>query len=291
MATIQVRRFSSAQQLLEECREWLLQEEVANSLILSVAQRFADQGAAAQTSLFAAEVKLGVTRLALGFQAPGRPLMLASPALPEALDPLAEEWARSLAGTSTVASHRIVGEPALARVVAESAARILPGGGSVQSAHEMQILRIQSAPALKAPVGGTSRLATEDEIPQIIRWGVGFARDAGLSNTQEQVAATFTLAVQRGEIFVWEDIGELRSMCRLSQTGTGSARISAVYTPPAERGQGYGSAIVAGVTEMALSKGSHAVTLYVEKPEVRRLYERIGFTLACEATEYQIIPS
>jgi predicted GNAT family acetyltransferase len=97
------------------------------------------------------------------------------------------------------------------------------------------------------------------------------------------------LAVQRGELFVWEDIGELRSMCVLSQTGTGLARISSVYTPPAERGQGYGSAIVSETAQKALSSGSQAVTLYVEKPEVRRLYERIGFTLAGEATEYEIV--
>lgn len=289
MAEVQVRRFSLAQQLLEECREWLLQEEVANSLLLAVAQRYADQGASVQTGCFAAEVKLGVTRLALGFQAPGRPLFLASPALPEALGPLAEEWARSLTDTSTAASRRIVGEPSSARAFAEKAAEFLPGGHSIHSAHEMQILQILSSPVLKNPVGGTSRLANDDELPLLSRWGVGFARDAGFPDTQEQVAARFSLAVQLGELFVWEDVGEIRSMCLVSQTGAGSSRISAVYTPPAERGQGYGSAIVAEVARKAFAEGAKQVSLYVEKPEVRRLYERIGFSLVGETTEYEIV--
>ncbi len=289
MAEVQVRRFSSAEEVLKECRDWLLQEEVANALVFGVMKRLADLGSDRSAARFCAEVKLGVARLALAFQAPGKPLMLASPALPEALAPLAKEWVSALGLNPALSDLRVVGEPASARAFAENALALLPSGFSVKSSHEMQILRILQAPALKAPVGGTSRLATEDELLQLIRWGLGFAKDAGLSDTPEQVSARLTLALQRGELFVWEDIGELRSMCVLSQTGTGSARISSVYTPPAERGQGYGSAVVSEVTQKALTSGSQAVTLYVEKPEVRRLYERIGFAFACEATEYEIV--
>jgi GNAT superfamily N-acetyltransferase len=289
MAEVQVRRFSSAEEVLKECREWLRQDEVSNALVLAVMQRLADLGSGGYAGCFFAEAKLGVVRLALACQAPGKPLMLASPALPEALGPLAKEWVSTLGQNPALAALRVVGEPINARAFAEKALSFLPNVHSIQSIHEMQILQILQAPALKAPVGGTSRLANDDELPLLSRWGMGFAKDAGLTDTQEQVSTRFSLALQRGELFVWEDIGELRSMCVLSQTGTGSARISAVYTPPAERGQGYGSAIVAEAARKAFAEGAKQVSLYVEKPEVRRLYERTGFTLVGEATEFQIV--
>ena len=63
-----------------------------------------------------------------------------------------------------------------------------------------------------------------------------------------------------------------------------SARIAPVYTPPAQRGRGYGSALVAALSRHLLAQGRSPVYLFADmaNPTANGVYLRVGFRPAGE---------
>lgn len=70
-------------------------------------------------------------------------------------------------------------------------------------------------------------------------------------------------------------------------TGTG-IRIGPVYTPPADRGRGYASALVAAQSEWLLQHGYQQCFLYTDlaNQTSNDLYIRIGYEQIAESAEY-----
>ena len=59
----------------------------------------------------------------------------------------------------------------------------------------------------------------------------------------------------------------------------GQARIGPVYTPPERRGQGFGGAVTAAVSQAARDAGVAEVLLYTDlaNPTSNALYQRLGY--------------
>jgi predicted GNAT family acetyltransferase len=59
----------------------------------------------------------------------------------------------------------------------------------------------------------------------------------------------------------------------------GTARIGPVYTPPPSRGRGYGSAVTAAITELAVRLGAESVVLFTDlaNPTSNSIYSRLGY--------------
>ena len=66
------------------------------------------------------------------------------------------------------------------------------------------------------------------------------------------------------------------------------AAISAVYTPPAQRGRGYAGSVTAAVAERIFAEGKAAACLYTDlrNPASNRCYAKIGFKPVCDAWHY-----
>ena len=65
-----------------------------------------------------------------------------------------------------------------------------------------------------------------------------------------------------------------------SSRGTpNGATISAVYTPPEHRGNGYASACVAALSQWLLDDGKHFCTLYTDlsNPTSNKIYQNVGY--------------
>jgi predicted GNAT family acetyltransferase len=69
------------------------------------------------------------------------------------------------------------------------------------------------------------------------------------------------------------------SMAMVRPTVAGVARIGPVYTPDADRGHGYGSAVTAAAARTALATGARDVVLFTDlaNPVSNSIYRRIGF--------------
>jgi predicted GNAT family acetyltransferase len=139
-------------------------------------------------------------------------------------------------------------------------------------------------PPANPPPGG-ARLATAAERDLLVEWTVEFAREAGTHG--DDAAATVDRGLAQDHLWVWEDDGPM------AMTGTfvpvdGVVRISQVYTPPASRRRGLGSALVAEVSERLLAAGARRCMLYAdrENASTNAIYQSIGYRRVGEAQEY-----
>jgi predicted GNAT family acetyltransferase len=57
------------------------------------------------------------------------------------------------------------------------------------------------------------------------------------------------------------------------------ARDGPVYTPPDQRGRGFGAAVTAAVSQGALEAGAEEVLLFTDlaNPTSNRIYQRLGY--------------
>ncbi len=72
----------------------------------------------------------------------------------------------------------------------------------------------------------------------------------------------------------------------------GAVRIGPVYTPPAERGHHYGSAVTAAAVESALRRGASVVELFTDAdyPTSNNIYRRLGFEQVDVFEEVDVTP-
>jgi len=64
-------------------------------------------------------------------------------------------------------------------------------------------------------------------------------------------------------------------------------RIGPVYTPPEHRGHGFGSAVTAAASQVALDHGKRFCFLYTDlaNPTSNAIYMRLGYRPVCDSRE------
>jgi hypothetical protein len=85
--------------------------------------------------------------------------------------------------------------------------------------------------------------------------------------------------VAREEIWLWEDAeGEVVHLTAHNPPSFGVARIGPVFTPKEQRGRGYASAGVAGVSRMLRERGAE-VCLFTDQanPTSNKIYAALGY--------------
>jgi predicted GNAT family acetyltransferase len=165
---------------------------------------------------------------------------------------------------------------------------IAPAPGRLPRTDMVDVLRVLTGLQPPADVPGALRAARSDDMARILEWNRRFADDAGLPahSLEESIAEQVSV----GALWIWEDAGSPVSMAGhapLVTTPAGTvARIGPVYTPTALRGHGFGSAVTAAVAATLLPRCS-TVMLFADagKPDVNRLYERLGFAEAARIVE------
>ncbi len=88
-----------------------------------------------------------------------------------------------------------------------------------------------------------------------------------------------TLRIEQGRVHLWEDAdGQVVHLTAANAPAHGVARVGPVYTPPEQRGRGYASAAVAGVSQALLDQDAR-VCLFTDlaNPTSNRIYAALGF--------------
>lgn len=216
------------------------------------------------------------------FQSPDDFPVISSVLDPRVVEPLAEEVAAAggkpiedVDGTADSAS-RFAGAFA---TVTKRPARPVEG----QRIYEIRDLR---SPASSAP--GAPRLATRSDRDVIAEWLAGFARDTGTGRstaTEDAVAAE--LYVDTHRLHLWES-GVPRASTYEQAPAENVVRVGFVYTPPADRGRGYASALVAHVSGAVLAAGRRCI-LYTQlaNPTSNGIYQAIGYRPVAEIVRYR----
>ena len=143
-------------------------------------------------------------------------------------------------------------------------------------------------------VPGHLRRAEAKDRDLLVEWEYAFMREAFPNDRHDIAEAAQGIddflaaeAAVRG-IYVWDDNGAVSYAAYKGPTPHG-IRIGPVYTPPDQRGHGYASACVAGMSQVLLDSGYQFCFLFTDlrNPTSNHIYQVIGYEAVGDFTEYR----
>jgi uncharacterized protein len=143
---------------------------------------------------------------------------------------------------------------------------------------------------------GAARPATAADSPLLLRWLADFTRKAlhGDQPDEERLAqiVQHRLEADDAGFVLWETDGASVSFAGYGGETPSGVRIGPVYTPPEQRGRGYGTAVTAAVSADRLAAGRRFCFLYTDlsNPTSNSIYTKIGYRLVCESLEVDFAP-
>ncbi len=229
-----------------------------------------------------AEARIGGARLGSLCHEAGKRAVLSVPCLPEAASALA--LALGAEGPSRQVTG-VLGEAPAVSAFVEKWKTLRPTVS--QSAKKLVIYGLSEVLPPGRPALGGMRLGSGSELSQLVRWSQSFSREARVQAPPVGHEAYVQGLIAEHRLFVWEDVGELKAMAALTGQTPRGVRVSLVFTPASERGQGYASALVAGLCQKELDQGRKVVSLFadLENPTSNSIYRKIGFKKEAEVEE------
>jgi len=273
--------YPTAAEFLAAAEPTLLLDEAKNNLILGIAgrvrggRRYGDDPPVFVTVQARGEV------LAAAIRTPPFPLILHCET--ECTDAIA-----------VLVDHLVEADPKLPGVNGEASASEAFArrwtertGGAAEVLREMRIYVLREA-VPPTGVEGRLRPATAKDSSLLAGWMRSFQEEAipdDPPSNPEEIVRRF---LDAGTLLLWEDDGPV-SMAGSSRGTANSSTVSAVYTPPEKRGNGYASACVAGLSQQILDRGAAFCTLYADlaNPISNKIYQRIGYRPVVDAVQYR----
>jgi predicted GNAT family acetyltransferase len=193
-----------------------------------------------------------------------------------------------VADAADVYSHMpgVIGPPATAHAVAQAWAATQ--GGTPRLAMSQGIYEIEQVTFPTTMPAGGHRLASRHDGDLLRTWGTAFVADTGIP--AHDVHGLADRLVAAGEMHLWEDDGVPCCMAATTGATPNGIRVGYVYTPPAKRGHGYASALVATATQQHLDSGRTRCFLYTDltNPTSNRIYRRLGYRHVADSVEVVI---
>jgi predicted GNAT family acetyltransferase len=266
---------------LEAVAPLLLEDEARNNLILGIAGTLRDH-----PSLYD-EYRLWIVEdrgraVGVALRTPPYNLVLGGPASLDVLRALGE----SLHATGVALPGVTGAAPEVERFAAvwEERARVARRRRMAQRIYRLSALRpVEGVP-------GRARPATQQDRPLLHEWVRSFLAEAipeGTPGLGPERAVDARLGEGRGGFTIWED-GEPVSLAGWGGTTPNGIRIGPVYTPPAHRRRGYGSAVTAAVSAEGLSSGATFCFLYTDlaNPTSNKIYTDLGYEPVCDSIDF-----
>ena len=160
------------------------------------------------------------------------------------------------------------------------------GGGQVQVSQHTRLHELGEL-VWPAPVPGGLVAATEDDVELVTAWFGAFMGDAdeqagrprGASAHEVPDRAEMLRRLRAGLLWFWaSETGERVHLTGVNPPSFGVARVGPVYTPPAQRGRGWASNAVAGVSRR-IQAGGARVCLFTDQanPTSNKIYAALGY--------------
>jgi predicted GNAT family acetyltransferase len=151
----------------------------------------------------------------------------------------------------------------------------------------MRMYRLGQLTSPYGVAGEAIAAATPRDVELVAGWLAAFHAEAQPHAPTGDWGLLAERRVRSGQIHLWRDAGIVVSIAGVSAPALGVARVAPVYTPPAYRRRGYGAAVTAQATAVALRAGAEHVVLYTDlaNPTSNSIYQRIGYTPDHDAEE------
>lgn len=150
-------------------------------------------------------------------------------------------------------------------------------------------LRVYCLREVDPPVGvpGRMHLAREEDVDLLAEWMRGFHAEAVRDDPPTDPREVVLRFMESGTLVVWDHDGPV-SLAGSSRGSVHGATVSAVYTPPEHRGNGYASACVAALSQLLLDRGYAFCALYTDlsNPTSNKIYQRVGYRPVADSAMY-----
>jgi predicted GNAT family acetyltransferase len=165
-------------------------------------------------------------------------------------------------------------------------------GGTAVRVLQERIFRLDRVIAPRA-VPGRWREAEERDRALLAAWWVAFAAEALPDGPWPEGAEAADRMLRRiGRVaYLGEDASEVVALAGAGGPTPRGIRLGPVYTPPARRGRGYASNLVAAVSQAQLDAGRSFCFLFtdVTNPTSNRIYQTIGYAAVTEVDQYKFV--
>ena len=163
------------------------------------------------------------------------------------------------------------------------------------SLHERYALYVLGEHSPLTTVSGKARMSNVYDLDLLVKWMREFEHETGgiIGGSEAELQAR----VLASTFVIWEIDSRPVAMSRLASTivhpGGLISRIGVVYTPPNERGNGYGAAVTSSMIEHLQKMGCSTITLQTDSDyeKSNRIYQRLGFLAVGESVVLKLKPS
>lgn len=278
---IQLTLYEDAQAFLQVVGVMLYARETINNLILGISERLVEDPGAYKNPFFATltgddgEVKLAAV------MTPPHNIVLAGGENFELGIPLLISYLQG----NKISVPGVIGPVQIAECFVEVWKRMVKQSNQINMRQRVYELRAVHMPPMPP---GHFRVAEARDVPKITEWFQVFEEEALGEISSQDLEKTKNL-VSAGDVFVWEQDGEIVSMAMKTLPIANSITISGVYTPPEHRRQGYATALVARLSQHLLDLGYQFVNLFTDlnNPTSNGIYMKIGYHPVCDFRMYK----
>lgn len=264
--TTRIVEHDSPSSFLDSCYDWLSQSEILNHGVLSLADILTPQHPIYQPPfLFThATVNGKVAGSCIYAEPDGLVLSNCAPDIPFALF----DYLR----TRIDIPSRIFGPEKPAIELAKLFAKLRNSSYHIHST--WRIHRLDQPIPSNVNVLGKVRMGEKQDSDLVGKWGENYNKERPANVDIQQFLLKKLIDNQ---LYFWVD-EHRKSLATISGVNCSGPRISAVYTPPAFRTEGYATALVHELSNTFLSSGSPYVTLNTQAGDpVENIYRRLGY--------------
>ncbi len=267
--------YSSAQALHQRCRDFLMEDEGANNLLLGSLITLARNpgGRKAKISYYAGESAGRITTVALNVS--GKRLLFA-----------AQDQVAASALGEQIKKHLGTIDGIFARAfAAESFCQSFGTKGRVSrqlglGLSESHGLHAQASSSSSSSAPGICRLAVKRDSNWILNWSRQFVSENRIEESEQETKDSVRQTITNRQLFIWEDRVPV-AMAFYGGVTPNWARVHTVYTDPQARNRGYGKNLVRAVTYRLLTQASRRSCFLFVEPEntaAVRLYQSLGYS-------------
>ena len=150
-------------------------------------------------------------------------------------------------------------------------------GATWREFRRSRLFRLEQLVAPDPSPPGAARVATAADRGLLESWLAAFRQE--LADLGGPGAGMIEDRISHGGLTLWEAGGAAVSLAGSTRPVEGVIRLGPVYTPPEQRGRGYGGAVTAAVSRAALDAGAAHVVLFTDlaNPTSNALYRRLGY--------------
>lgn len=263
--------YESADAFLDVALKPLLREEEKNNLILGISMRVREGKKYGEEVPLFLTVHDGDALIAAAIRTPPYNMILHCE--DDRLDALNE-----IATHLIEIGHLLPGANGVVDIVSAFAEKWRQQTGQSTTVRMSQRIYTLTKVLTPTNVSGQMRWAREEDIPTLVPWFLGFCEEAVPDPPPANPEESIRRFMKTGKLAVWND-GGLVSMTGSSRGTPNGATVSAVYTLPEFRGNGYASGCVAALSQSLLDDGNRFCTLYTDlsNPTSNKIYQNVGY--------------